>query len=136
MNDAIAIIRREFRRSQEARYVHRLHGVLLVLLGSSTVKAGKILGIPQRTIAQWTIQFKKRGIAGLAEAENFGRPSVLTGRQRSALKAAVAKTPAEAGLSGDRWTGALVAEFLGKRFGLTLTMRHCRRLLRAIEDRS
>jgi transposase len=135
VNDAIQAIRKEFRRSREARYIHRLHGVLLVLLGSSTVKAGKLLGVPQRTIAHWAIAFKKHGLAGLTEVENCGRPSVLNGRQRTALKAAIAKPPAEAGLSGDRWTGALVAEFLRKRFDLTLTMRHCRRLLRVIEER-
>ena len=136
MKDAIQAIRKEFRRSQEARYVHRLHGVLLVLLGRSTVEAGKVLGVPQRTIAHWAFQFKKRGLAGLTEAENSGRPSLLNGRQRSTLKAAVGKPPATAGLSGDTWTGALAAEFLRKRFDLKLTVRHCRRLLRAIEDRS
>ena len=135
MKDAIQAIRKEFRRSKEARYVHRLHGVLLVLLGKSTVEAGKLLGVPQRTISQWAIEFKRHGLAGLTEEKNSGRPSALKESQRKTLKAVIAKSPDAAGLSGDTWTGALVAEFLWKRFGLKLTMRHCRRLLRAIEDR-
>ncbi|MGO8696264.1 MAG: helix-turn-helix domain-containing protein [Limisphaerales bacterium] len=136
MNDSIEIIRREFRRSAEARYVHRLHGVLLVLLGRSTIKAGKLLGVPQRTIAHWASSFRKHGLAGLTEGENSGRPSVLNPRQHQTLKSVIAKLPASAGLSGERWTGALVSEFLRKRFDLKLTIRHCRRLLRAIQDRS
>jgi len=133
MNDAIAIIRKEIRRSEEARYVHRLHGVLLVLLGSSTVKAGKLLGVPQRTIAYWAIAFRKRGLDGLKEAEKPGRPAVLNPRQQKALLAALKKSPTDVGLIGNRWTGARVAEFLRKRHGIHLTMRHCRRLLRACE---
>ena len=133
MNDAIAIIRREFRRSEEARYVHRLHGVLLVLLGSSTVKAGELLDVPQRTIAHWVIAFRKRGIDGLIEAEKPGRPAALNPRQQKTLVAVLKKSPADVGLVGNRWTGARVAEFLRKRHGIHLTMRHCRRLLRACE---
>ena len=135
MNDAIRTIRKEFRRSKEARYVHRLHGVLLVLLGSSTVEAGKLLGVPQRTIADWAIAFNKHGLTGLTEGEKTGRPSMLNAKQRKALKTAIAKTPAAAGLSGDTWTGALLAALVRKRFGPKLTMRHCRRLLRALEER-
>jgi len=133
MHDATAIIRREFRRSEEARYVHRLHGVLLVLLGSSTVTAGKLLGVPQRTIAHWAIAFRKRGLDGLREVSRPGRPAVLNRRQENALLAAIRKSPTDVGLVGNRWTGARVAEFLRKRHGIDLTMRHCRRLLRACE---
>jgi len=133
MNDAIAIIRREFRRSEEARYIHRLHAVLVVLLGKSTVEAGKLLGVPQRTVAHWVIAFRERGLDGLREEEKPGRPAVLSLRQQNALRAALKKAPTDVGLSGKRWTGVLVAEFLRKRHGIELTMRHCRRLLRLCE---
>ena|SRR5258706_14405238 len=108
MKNDIEIIRREFRRSEEARYIHRLHGVLLVLLGLSTVKAGKLLGDPQRTIAHWVIQFKERGLRGLQEAEKSGRPGILTPAQKKALAHALAKLPKHSGLKADAWTGALI----------------------------
>jgi len=135
MNNAVIIIRREFRRSKEARYIHRLHGVLLVLLGSSAVEAGKLLGVPQRTIAHWVIEFKRHGLDGLVEAKNTGRPASLNPRQQKTLFLALKKAPTDVGLTGDRWTGARVAEFLRKRHGINLTMRHCRRLLRAYEKK-
>ena len=133
MNDAIEVIRREFRRSEEARYVHRLHAVFVVLLGKSTVEAGKLLGVPQRTVAHWVIAFRERGLDGLREEEKPGRPGVLNPRQQKALRSALRKSPTDVGLTGRRWTGALVAEFLRKRHGIELTMRHCRRLLRVCE---
>ncbi|HWD20820.1 MAG TPA: helix-turn-helix domain-containing protein [Verrucomicrobiae bacterium] len=135
MNDAIKTIRQEFRRSKEARYIHRLHGVLLVLLGRSTVEAARFLGVPQRTLAHWAKEFSKGGLSGLTEKEISGRPPVLKRIQYRALQIAIEKAPDGAGLSGDRWTGALVSEFLRKRYGLKMTVRHCRRLLRSVEQR-
>ena len=135
MNNNAAIIRREFRRSKEARYIHRLHGVLLVLLGSSAAEAGKLLGVPQRTIAHWVIEFKRHGLDGLVEAKNTGRPASLNPRQQKTFFLALKKSPTDVGLAGTRWTGARVAEFLRERYGINLTMRHCRRLLRAYEQK-
>jgi transposase len=136
MNNDIERIRKEFHRSEEARYIHRLHGVLLVLLGLSTVKAGKLLGVPQRTIAHWVIQFKARGLTGLQEAEKSGRPETLNAVQKKALMDALAKSPKKSGLTGAAWTGALVSSFLWKRYGIKLTVRHCYRLLRALRNQT
>ena len=134
MTKDIKTIRAEFRRSPEARYIHRLHGVLLVLLGLSTVKAGKLLGDPQRTVAQWVIQFKKHGLDGLRDAEKAGRPGKLSPAQKDAMFSALAKSPKDSGLDGGKWTNVLVSSLLAKRFGITLTVRQCTRLLRAFKD--
>ena len=134
MNKDINIIRAEFRRSPEARYIHRLHGVLLVLSGLSTVKAGKLLGDPQRTVAQWVIRFKKDGLDGLRDLERPGSPGKLSPAQKEALFSTLAKAPKDSGLDGERWTNALVSFLLAKRFGVTLTVRQCTRLLRAFKD--
>lgn len=134
MNKDIKAIRAEFQKSEEARYIHRLHGVLLVLSGLNTVKAGKLLGDPQRTIAHWVIQFKKHGLTGLREAEKSGRPEKLNIVQKKALFDALAKPPKDAGLAGDKWTNRLVVSLLAKRVGLAVNLRQGTRLLRAFKD--
>lgn len=134
MKKEIQIIRKQFRRSEEARYIHRLHGVLLVLLGLSTVKAGKLLGDPQRTVAQWAIRFKAHGLDGLNDAEKSGRPSILNAAQQKALRSALGKSPREAGLKGDEWSGPLLLSLLKKRYGITVTPRHSSRLLKAFRQ--
>jgi transposase len=136
MSRDIKTIRKEFRRSEEARYIHRLHGVLLVLLGRSTVEAGELLGDPQRTIAHWVTQFKARGLAGLKEAENLGRPGSLTDTQRNTIAHALQKSPRDSGFKADTWTNALLASLLKKRYGLTFSIRHCSRLLRALNNQA
>jgi transposase len=125
----IETIRAEFRRSNEARYIHRLHGVLLVLLGLSTVKAGEFLGDPQRTVAHWVGQFEEHGLDGLRDAEKSGRPGTLTEAQLAAVAKALSKSPKESGFDADSWTNALLASLLKKRYGITLSTRQCSRLL-------
>ena len=131
--DKIAIIRKEFHRTSEARYIHRLHGVLLVLSGMSCVQAGKLLNDPTRSVSYWIHSFNKDGLNGLKDAEKSGRPAVLNAGQRRALEAVLKKSPSGVGLEGDAWTGALVAAFISKRYHVQMTMRHCRRILRSVE---
>jgi transposase len=133
MNDALQAIRKEFRKSEAARYLHRLHGVLLVLNGLSTIHAGKLLGDPQRNIARWVKRFKEYGLDALHDGERSGRPQVLNTAQRKSLLKAISKHPHDSGLKGEVWTGSLVAIYLRKRHGIKLTIRHCRRLLKGLE---
>ena len=132
INDTIKIIRKEFRRTKEARYIHRLHGVLLVMSGISSVKAGKLLHVPGRTIAYWVKEFNKQGMNSLKDAEKSGRPTRLDTKQQQVLKTTLAKSPKEFGLNGDAWTGALVSAYLFKRHRIRLTVRHCRRILKSL----
>lgn len=43
----------EIRRSEEARYDHRLHGVLLVAQGMNAPKVARLLGDGVRTVEYW-----------------------------------------------------------------------------------
>jgi transposase len=132
-NDTIRAIHKEFRHSKESRYIHRLHGVLLVMSGMSRAQASKLLGVPLRTIASWVNIFDKYGLDGLHDAEISGRPSSLTDKQKQQLKAALKKSPEDFGLNGSVWTGLLVSEFLNKQCDVKFTMRHSRRILRSLE---
>ena len=64
----------EIRRSEESRYDHRLHGVLLVAQGLTCPEVAKLLGDAPRTVEYWIGSFEKRGLAGLQEGERSGRP--------------------------------------------------------------
>ena len=64
----------EIRRSEESRYDHRLHGVLLVAQGMSCPQVADLLGDAPRTVEYWVRRFEK---AGLTEGERAGRPPRL-----------------------------------------------------------
>jgi hypothetical protein len=67
----------EIRRSEESRYDHRLHGVLLVAQGMSCRQVSELLGDAPRTVAYWVRRFESDVLTGLTEEERPGRPRRL-----------------------------------------------------------
>jgi transposase len=61
-------IQDEIRRSEEARYDHRLHAVLLVTQGRSCHQVAKDLGDSPRSVQYWVNRFEERGFIGLQAA--------------------------------------------------------------------
>jgi len=49
----------EIRRSEESRYDHRLHGVLLVAQGMSCPEVSRLLGDSPRTVEYWVGRFEE-----------------------------------------------------------------------------
>src|SRR5438132_693274 len=68
----------EIRRSEESRYDHRLHGVLLVAQGMTCPEVGRLLGDAPRSVEYWVRRFEERGLAGLSEGQRSGRPRRLS----------------------------------------------------------
>lgn len=61
----------EIRRSEESRYDHRLHGVLLVAQGMTCPEVAGLLGDAPRTVEYWVRRFEQDGLAGLTEGERL-----------------------------------------------------------------
>ena len=95
----------EIRRSQESRYDHRLHGVLLVAQGMTCPEAAKLLGDAPRTVENWVHEFEEMGLAGLLEGERSGRPRRLNEKHLLGINAALRRMPREVGLGGNLWDG-------------------------------
>ena len=64
----------EIRRSDESRYDHRLHGVLLVAQGMTCPEVARVLGDASRSVEYWVRGFDERGLAALREGARAGRP--------------------------------------------------------------
>ena len=122
----------EIRRSEESRYDHRLHGVLLVAQGMSCPEVAKLLGDSSRTVQYWVHRFEHEGLAGLREGERSGRPPRLSEQQLQAVNAALRRPPEQAGLAVNLWDGKALAQFLRERHGVVLGVRQCQRLFRQL----
>lgn len=122
----------EIRRSQEARYDHRLHAVLLVAQGVSCPEAAALLGDAPRTLQYWVRRFEEEGFAGLADADRPGRPKKLTGEQLSVIGQALRGSPRDFGISANNWDGKTLSAFIRQRFGVGLGVRQCQRLFRQL----
>lgn len=122
----------EIRRSEESRYDHRLHGVLLVAAGLTCPQVARLLGDAPRTVEYWVNSFEQQGLAGLREGERPGRPKRLSRAGLEQIDAILRKTPREAGLSGTLWDGKTLAVWIEKRYGISLGVRQCQRIFRQL----
>ena len=125
-------LQQEILRSEESRYDHRLHGVLLVSRGMTCYEVGEHLGQDPVTVQRWVHAFNKDGFAGLHEGERPGRPSRLSAGQWSELEAALRQSPRTLGYGQNLWDGKLLAHHLREECDLELGVRQCQRIFRQL----
>jgi transposase len=122
----------EIRRSEESRYDHRLHGVLLVAQGMTCPEVAKLLGDAPRSVEYWVRGFEQNGLAGLREGERSGRPSRLNEKQLKEINSALRQMPRDMGFGGNLWDGKTLAAWIAQRYKIDLGVRQCQRLFRQL----
>ena len=131
-------IQQEIQRSEESRYDHRLHGLLLITAGQSCQQVAELFGEDRRTVQRWVKTFEEQGLDGLREGDRPGRPRSLTPQQWKLLGKDLRKSPDKFGLTGHLWDGKLFSPRGGVREDVTFFLldgngdeiRRERRLLR------
>lgn len=122
----------EIRRSDEAKYDHRLHGVLLVAQGMSCREVAGLLGDSPRTVQYWIRRFEENGLGGLVEGDRVGRPGRLNNRQIEVINKVLRQTPSATGLTGNLWDGKTLSRFIEHKFNISLGARQCQRIFRQL----
>lgn len=121
-------IQQEIERSDDSRYDHRLHGVLLVAAGQRCGEVAGLFGEDTRTIQRWVSRFERHGFDGLREGGRPGRPRTLTARQAQRLARDLRRSPREFGHTQNLWDGKRLHAHLRRRYGVSLGVRQCQRL--------
>ena len=122
----------EIRRSEESRYDHRLHGVLLVAQGMSCRQVSELLGDAPRTVAYWVRRFERDGLGGLTEEERPGRPRRLSEDHIQDIDEALRRQPSDFGLTGNLWDGKTLSAYVKSQWDVGLGARQCQRLFRQL----
>lgn len=125
-------VQQEIARSDESRYDHRLHGILLVSRGLSCYQVGEWLGQDPRTVQRWVQRFESKGFAGLQEGERTGRPRKLDETEWEAVSRDLRRNPRDLGYSQNLWDGRLLAHHLAKAYKVDLGVRQCQRVFRQL----
>jgi len=125
-------IQNEIQRSDESRYDHRLHGILLVAQGFSANHVAQLLSQSPRTVQNWVQRFNNVGFAGLREAERPGRPGRLVDAALESLDQDLRKPPESFGYSQNLWDGKLLQHHLAHQYDVELGVRQCQRLFREL----
>jgi len=125
----------EIRRSHDARYDHRLHGVLLVAQGMTCPDVARWLGDSPRAVQNWIKRFEREGLGGLVEGEREGRPRKLDDRALAEIGKVLRAPPEAVGLTGQLWDGKTLSAHIKKRYGVRLGVRQCQRLFHKLKFR-
>ena len=124
---SIAILE-EIHRSEESKYDHRLHGLLLISNGYDSYKVAEMFNQNPTTVQRWVKKFNQSGFSGLREGERVGRPNSLTSKQWERLSKDLRKAPAEFSYQQSFWDGKLLSTHLHDQYGIELGVRQCQRL--------
>jgi transposase len=127
--EMLSVLQDEIRRSQESRYDHRLHAVLLVAQGMSAPKVAQLLGDGTRTVQYWVLRFNAEGLSGLVEGERPGRFARLSESQLERIEAILRESPRSQGMRATLWDGKTLAEWLRRTWAVKLSVRQCQRVL-------
>jgi transposase len=121
-------IQQEIERSDESRYDHRLHGLLLIAGGRSCGEVARLFGEDARTLQRWVRRFEEHGFDGLREGERSGRPRSLEDAQWKLLARDLRRSPRHFGHAQNLWDGKVLGQHLKVRYGVSLGVRQCQRL--------
>ena len=134
ISDAVSVLslQQEIQRSEESRYDHRLHGVLLVAQGMTCPDVARLLGDAPRSVEYWVHRFQQQGLGGLTERERSGRPPRLSEKQRKEVDGVLRQKPSDAGMRVNLWDGKTLSAWIDKTYGIQLRVRQCQRLFRQL----
>lgn len=125
------LIKDYFKNNNEARFVHRLHGILLVLENDDSTcdSIGNMFGNSPRTVSNWIKKVNSTGtLDSLRDEKKAGRTSRLSSIQMADIKIALQKNPEESGVSSNIWDGKSLSWFIETKFQIVLKVRRCQEL--------
>lgn len=124
-------IRKYFNKNEDARFIHRLHGILLLIDNPENTCdfVGSLFGNSPRTVSNWVKKVNSTGdINSLREEKRSGRPPRLNATQLSEIKEALQQDPEKSGISGNIWDGKSLSRHIENKYGITLKVRRCQTL--------
>jgi transposase len=119
----------EAEKAKDLATWRRAHCVLGYIDGQSVISMATALGINRTAITKWLAWYSAEGADGLRTTSPPGRVPRLTEEQRAEVTRVVEAGPVAAGFSSGVWTGALVGQWIEKRFGVRYHPQHIPRLL-------
>lgn len=129
------IIQQEILRSEESRYDHRLHGVLMVGRGMSCGEVAQWLGQDVTTVERWVKRFNAGGCDALREGEHTGRNRRLSPEQWRETWNVLRQSPRELGYAQNLWDGKLLSHHLDVSYGIHICVRQCQRIFHEMDLR-
>jgi len=98
--------------------------------GKSIDQIASDLEIGRRTVHSWLWRFVEKGLEGVYDVKQPGRPKRLTEKQLKGLRGDLIAGPEKFGFGKQLWTTRMVQEHVRRKYRVNYVDRHMRRLLR------
>ncbi|WP_438498240.1 IS630 family transposase [Paenibacillus sp. IHBB 3054] len=124
-NEEIEYLNTAMKEVSDKRLYERVMAVRLRLEGHTLEEIGNILGRARQTISLYWHAYQEQGLSGLQMDHSPGQPTKLTEEQRRQLAVMLEQhQPADVGFEARyTWTLPLVAEWIKREFGVTMSVR-------------
>lgn len=120
-----------FKKNDEAKFIHRLHGILLFLKDEKATcdSVGLMFGNSPRTISNWVKKVNESSsLEVLRTQERTGRKPRLTDVQLEEIKEVLQKPPEESGVTSNIWDGKSLSYYIEKKYQIILGVRRCQKM--------
>ncbi|GAP71691.1 transposase [Candidatus Symbiothrix dinenymphae] len=131
----ITSIQAYFEKNEEAKFIHRLHGILLFASKEteSCDSIGALFGNSPRTISNWIKKVIATGdINSLREHHRPGRPPRLSLSQQEDLKKVLQDSPEKHGMPCNIWDGKSLSAYIKEHYDIELKVRACQNLFHTL----
>ena len=116
--------------SDDSKYHFRVFAVNMVLSGCSASQIGEMAGISKAAITGWVKTVDEQGFEALRTKQRPGRPGRLSDEQLSEIDTTLQSDPNEQGFKV--WDGSSLSAYIGKTYGINLSIRQCQRLFHTL----
>lgn len=110
----------------------RIAGYLLMLSGWPAAKVADLFDMSRVNTSKWCHKANTEGLSAVYDKHRSGRPSQFDDRTITLLDQALNESPKKFGIERTRWDGKVVVEYLQKKHGITIHIRHAQRLIRKL----
>jgi transposase len=130
-----AVIQEYFVKNEEARFIHRLHGILLLLdkPENTCQTVSSLFGKCHTTLANWVNKLNQTSdIESLRSVKNSGRPPKLSIEQKEELKKILQEFPEKVGITANVWDGKSLSHYIKIKYAIDLKTRSCQDLFKEL----
>lgn len=122
-------------KSDEAKYIHRLHGILLLLNNeeNNCSNVASLFKNSPRSLSNWIHQINESGsIEVLKDKPRSGRKPKLNDYQLGHIRTILQLHPSEVNITANIWDGKSLSFYIQREFEVNLQVRQCQRLFRKL----
>ena len=124
---------------EQIQYLLRLHAILLLCQEEQpdNIEVAALYGVDRKTVTRWVNKLnadEDGDITALLDVPKPGRNTKMSKKQLAIIDKMLMKSPRKAGIQADKWTGAVLSDYLKKRHGIELKIRMCQRWIRTLKQ--